>query len=257
MRLVNKVAIITGGASGIGKATSIRFAQEGAKVVVADVNPTSGEKTVQQIRQAGGEATFYQVDVTIFEQVEALVQFAVDTYGSIEIMFNNAGIGISKPILDLQPEDYQKVIRVNQDGVYHGIVAAGRKMRDLGIKGSIINTASIYGFLASPYTFSYHASKGAVVMMTKSAALELAPLGIRVTAVAPGVVETPIIQGYHDAGLAQFMANQQMSRRITKPEQIADTVLFLASDEASAVNGSVLMADEGYASFKGNFLTLS
>lgn len=134
MRLANKVAIITGGASGIGKATAIRFAKEGAKVVVADLNPSNGEETVQQIRQTDGEATFYQVDVTSFEQVEALVQFAVDTYGSIDIMFNNAGIGISKPILDLQPEEYQKVIRVNQDGVYHGIVAAGRKMRDLGVK---------------------------------------------------------------------------------------------------------------------------
>lgn len=123
-------------------------------------------------------------------------------------------------------------------------------MRELGIKGVIINTASVFGFLASPGTFAYHASKGAVIMMTKSAALEMADWGIRVIAVAPGAVDTPIIQGYKDKGMVDSMKSKVMGNKLTLPEQVADTVYLLTLDEASAINGSVVMADEGYASFK-------
>ncbi|MFD1175682.1 SDR family NAD(P)-dependent oxidoreductase [Paenibacillus puldeungensis] len=248
--LQNRVAIITGGASGIGKETAYKFAAKGDRVVVADFNETAGQEVVAKIKADGHEAIFVKTDVSKFEDVEALVEKAVETYGRIDVMFNNAGIGRLTPVLDQKLSDYHSVINVNQHGVVHGIIAAGKKMRELGIKGVIINTASVFGFLASPGTFAYHASKGAVIMMTKSAALELAPYGIRVVAVAPGAVDTPIIQGYKDKGLVDSMKSKVMGNKLTLPSQVADTVYLLTLDEASAINGSVVMADEGYASFK-------
>ncbi|MEK3942512.1 SDR family oxidoreductase [Paenibacillus sp. FSL E2-0190] len=245
-----RVAVITGGASGIGKQTAIKFASKGDQVVVADFNQQLGEETVAQIIKDGGEAIFVKTDVSKYEDVEALVQKTVDTYGRIDVMFNNAGIGRVTPVLDQDLKDYHSVINVNQHGVAHGIIAAGKKMRELGIKGVIINTASVFGFLASPGTFAYHASKGAVIMMTKSAALELSVHGIRVLAVAPGAVDTPIIQGYKDQGMVDQMKSKVMGNKLTLPEQVADTVYLLSLPEASAINGSVVMADEGYASFK-------
>jgi len=245
-----RVAVITGSASGIGKSTALKFAAEGDRVVVADFNEQAGQAVVDQIKTNGGEAIFVKTDVSKFEDVEALVDQAVTTYGRIDVMFNNAGIGRLTPVLDQKLEDYHTVINVNQHGVAYGIIAAGKKMRELGIHGVIINTASVFGFLASPGTFAYHASKGAVIMMTKSAALELSPHGIRVVAVAPGAVDTPIIQGYKDQGLVDAMKSKVMGNKLTQPEQIADTVYLLSTPNASAINGSVVMADEGYASFK-------
>ncbi|MBY3618008.1 SDR family oxidoreductase [Acinetobacter sp. CUI P1] len=245
-----RVAVITGGASGIGKQTAIKFANKGDQVVVADFNQQLGEETVAQIIKDGGEAIFVKTDVSKYEEVEALVEKTVATYGRIDVMFNNAGIGRVTPVLDQDLKDYHSVINVNQHGVAHGIIAAGKKMRELGIKGVIINTASVFGFLASPGTFAYHASKGAVIMMTKSAALEMSVHGIRVLAVAPGAVDTPIIQGYKDQGMVDQMKSKVMGNKLTLPEQVADTVYLLSLPEASAINGSVVMADEGYASFK-------
>ncbi|GAB6988683.1 SDR family NAD(P)-dependent oxidoreductase [Paenibacillus pini] len=245
-----RVAVITGGASGIGKHTAIKFASKGDRVVIADFNEKLGDETVAEIVAKGGEAFFVKTDVSNYEDVERLVQTTVDTYGRIDVMFNNAGIGRLTPVLDMDLNHYHSVINVNQHGVAHGIIAAGKKMRELGIKGVIINTASVFGYLASPGTFAYHATKGAVIMMTKSAALEMAPYGIRVIAVAPGVVDTPIIQGYKDQGMVDEMKQKVMGNKLTQPEQLADTVYLLSLEEASAINGSVVMADEGYASFK-------
>ncbi|AJS61222.1 SDR family NAD(P)-dependent oxidoreductase [Paenibacillus sp. IHBB 10380] len=245
-----RVAVITGGASGIGKATALKFASKGDQVVVADFNEEAGNETVGLIKESGGEAIFVKTDVSKFEDVEALIEQAVTAFGRVDVMFNNAGIGRNTPVLDQNINDYHSVINVNQHGVAHGIIAAGKKMRELGIKGVIINTASVFGFLASPGTFAYHASKGAVIMMTKSAALELAPYGIRVVAVAPGAVDTPIIQGYKDQGLVESMKAKVIGNKLTQPEQVADSVYLLSLEEASAINGSVVMADEGYASFK-------
>ncbi|WII40171.1 SDR family NAD(P)-dependent oxidoreductase [Paenibacillus thiaminolyticus] len=246
----NRVAVITGGASGIGKETALKFARKGDRVVVADFNEQAGQATVDLIREQGGQAIFVKTDVSKLEDMESLVDTAVETFGRIDVMFNNAGIGRVTPVLDQNVKDYHDVINVNQHGVAYGIIAAGRKMRELGIKGVIINTASVFGFLASPGTFAYHATKGAVIMMTKSAALELAEYGIRVVAVAPGAVDTPIIQGYKDRGMADSMKAKVIGNKLTQPEQVADAVYLMSLEEASAINGSVVMADEGYASFK-------
>ncbi|KQL38832.1 short-chain dehydrogenase [Bacillus sp. FJAT-25509] len=245
-----RVAVITGGASGIGKETALKFARKGDQVVVADFNEELGNEVVDLIKAEGGEAIFVKTDVSKFEDVEGLIKKTVETFGRIDVMFNNAGIGANSPLVDMNLDVYNKTIAVNQHGVAYGIMAASRKMKELGIKGVIINTASVFGFLASHGTFAYHATKGAVIMMTKSAALELAEYGIRVVAVAPGAVDTPIIQGYKDKGIIDMMKAKVMGNKLTGPEQIADTVYLLSLEEASAINGSVVMADEGYASFK-------
>nr|WP_273841703.1 SDR family oxidoreductase [Rubrobacter calidifluminis] len=250
MMLEGKVAVITGAGSGIGRATARKFAAEGAKVVVAELDEERGEAAARDVRESGGEALFVRTDVSEFDQVEAAVERAVEEYGTLDVMFNNAGIGHYAPLLEHEPEHYDRVVKVNQYGVYHGILAAGRKMAELENPGVIINTASVYAFLASPGVIGYHASKGAIKMMTQAAALELARYGIRVVAIAPGGVDTPIIQGYKDMGLDEELARGQMRRRILTPEQIADAVALLATDEADAINGSVVMVDDGYAEFK-------
>ena len=250
MQPSGKVAVLTGAASGIGRATALKFAAQGARVVVADINAAGGEETVERVRAAGGDAFFVRTDVADFAQVEAAVKAAVERYGRLDVMFNNAGTGVFKPLLEHEPEDYDRVVKVNQYGVYYGILAAGRVMRDLGRGGVIINTASVFGVLASHGVIGYHAAKGAVKMMTQAAALELAPFNIRVVAIAPGGVDTPIIQGYKDAGLDAVLARGQMRGKLLTAEQIADVVVLLASDGADAINGSLVMVDDGYAEFK-------
>ncbi|MFS8514858.1 MAG: SDR family NAD(P)-dependent oxidoreductase, partial [Planifilum fulgidum] len=189
MRLREKVAIVTGGARGIGRAAALELAQEGATVVVGDINPVGGERTVAEIEGQGGSALFVQTDTSIYDSVEALVQDTLRAFGRLDIMFNNAGIGNRQvSVLDMPLEEYHRTVAVNQHGVFYGIKAAGNAMKEKG--GVIINTASVYGFFADRRHFPYHASKGAVVMMTKAAALELARYNIRVVAVAPGLVDT-------------------------------------------------------------------
>ncbi|MCY9591083.1 SDR family NAD(P)-dependent oxidoreductase [Paenibacillus chitinolyticus] len=250
MTTTQRVAVITGGASGIGRQTCLKFARKGDRVVVADFNEAAGMETVEHIKKEGGEAIFVKVDVSSQESVQALVDEAVAKFGRIDVMFNNAGIGGAGPVLTQNMDLYHKTIAVNQHGVAYGIMAAGNKMKELGIKGVIINTASVFGFLASPGTFAYHATKGAVIMMSKSAALELAPHGIRVIAIAPGAVDTPIIQGFKDNGMLESMKAKVMGGELTKPETVANSVYLLSLEEADAINGSVVMVDQGYASFK-------
>ncbi|MBE1441354.1 SDR family NAD(P)-dependent oxidoreductase [Paenibacillus sp. OAS669] len=245
-----RVAVITGGASGIGRQACLKFASKGDRVVVADFNEQGGQETVDLIAQAGGEAIFIKVDVSKQEEVEALLDKTVQHFGRVDVMFNNAGIGGAGPVLEQNMDLYHRTISINQHGVAYGIIAAGKKMKELGIRGVIINTASVFGFLASPGTFAYHATKGAVIMMSKSAALELAPYGIRVVAIAPGAVDTPIIQGFKDRGMLDSMRAKVMGGELTKPETVANSVYLVSLDEAEAINGSVVMVDQGYASFK-------
>ncbi|WP_442545617.1 SDR family NAD(P)-dependent oxidoreductase [Arthrobacter sp. KN11-1C] len=255
MRLKGKVAIITGGASGIGRATVHKFVREGARVLVADIDFNRAKDVVDEVTAAGfeGAAAAAQVDVSQFAEVEATVARAVELFGKLDVIFNNAGIAGGRPLLDHDPEiDYAPMIRIDQDGVYYGILAAGRQFRKQGTGGVIISTSSIYGEQAAELAFSYSAAKAAVISFTRSAAYELAEFGVRAVAITPGRVGTPIINQFSEE-LKQTFASEQLRGVMTEPEEIADVVAFLASNEANAINGTVVHVDDGYSSFKQRF----
>lgn len=251
MRFHNEVAIVTGGAGGIGHASAKLLASQGARVVVADIDPAAGESSAATIREAGYEAVYIPVDVSDFASVQSLVNKTLETYGQLDIMFNNAGIfgDGSQNLIEMSVETYHKTISINQDGVFYGIKAAASAMKERG--GVIINTASIYAFIADRNQFPYHASKAAVVGMTKAAALELARYNIRVVAIAPGMIDTGLIDPWReDDHLWNTIQKAHMRRKFGTPEQVAQVVAFLASDEASFLNGHEFFVDDGAASFK-------
>ncbi|AXF55386.1 SDR family NAD(P)-dependent oxidoreductase [Salicibibacter kimchii] len=250
MRLEGKTAIVTGAGSGIGRATAKEFAKEGAEVVVADINEESGKETAEDIQNQGGSATFIEVNVSNYESVENLVNRAVEHFGKLDIMHNNAGINTAKnSVLDMPIENYHQTVDVNQHGIFYGIKAAANAMKENG--GVIINTASIYAYIADRNRFAYHASKGAVVSMTKSAALDLARHNIRVTAIAPGLIETEIVTEWKkNPEVWAKIEKAQMRRKAGKPEEVAKLVTFLASDDASFLNAHVHYVDDGAAAFK-------
>lgn len=252
MRLNGKVALITGGASGIGLATVRKFVREGAKVMIADIDGAGAERAAEQIAKDGfdGAVAAVRVDVSSYADVEAGVAEAVRVFGSLDVIFNNAGIAGGKPLLDHEPAvDYEPMIRIDQDGVYYGILAAGRQFRAQGTGGVIINTSSIYGEQAAELSFTYSAAKAAVISFTRSAAYELAEYGIRAVAITPGRVGTAIINQF-DEELKSTFASEQLRNTMTSPDEIADVVAFLASDEANVINGTVVHVDDGYSVFK-------
>lgn len=249
MRLDGKVAIITGGASGIGRATVHKFVREGARVLVADIDRGRAEQVVAEV-EVPGAAAATAVDVSVFADVEAMVARAVEVFGAVHVIFNNAGIAGGAPLLEHDPvTDYEPMIKVDQNGVYYGILAAGRQMARQGTGGVIISTSSVYGEQAAELAFSYSAAKAAVISFTRSAAYELAEHGIRAVAITPGRVATPIINQFSDELRATF-ASEQLRGALTDPEEIADVVAFLASDESRVINGTVVSVDDGYSVFK-------
>lgn len=251
MRLKGKVAIVTGGAGGIGSVTVEKMVAEGARVVVADLDLDKAQEVVDRV--GADSAVAAKVDVSNFEDMTALIQTAVDAFGKLDIMFNNAGIAGGRPLLEHEPErDYFPMIRIDQDSVYFGILAAARQFIAQGSPGVIINTSSIYGESAAENAFSYGAAKAAVISFTRSAAYELGPHGIRVVAITPGRVNTIMIQRLGEK-LGELFRTQQATGKLTEPEEIANTVAFLASDEASAITGSVVRVEEGYSAFKQRF----
>jgi NAD(P)-dependent dehydrogenase (short-subunit alcohol dehydrogenase family) len=251
--LHDKVLMITGGASGIGRATVRRCAEKGARVVVADLNLEGAQKVADEVTAAGGQARAVAVDVSDFAAVEQAVQSAVDAFGRLDGIFNNAGIAGGKPLLDHDPErDYHPMIRIDQDGVYYGILAAARQFVKQGGGGVIVNTSSIYGEQAAELSFTYSAAKAAVISFTRSAAYELAEHGTRVLAITPGRANTAIIQQFPQQ-LRDLFASEQLRDTMTEPEEIANVVSFLFSEESNAMNGTVVHVDDGYSVFKHRF----
>ena len=248
MNLQDQVIIVTGAASGIGKAAALKLSGQGAVVMAADFNAEGARATAAEIVARGGKAAAFKVDVSDPAQVEALVDFTVETFGSLNGIFNNAGISLVKPFLEMDPASYLKVIGVDQHSVYYGMYYAAKKMVAIGAKGTFVNTASIFGTMASKGSFNYNAAKAAVVMMSKSGALELAEHGIRVVGVAPGFIDTPMF-GDNEA-LKVEVAKQHIHNKLISPEQVADVVAFLFTDAASAINGQTVPVDDGYLVFK-------
>ncbi|MEH2398742.1 SDR family oxidoreductase [Nostoc sp.] len=246
-----KVAIVTGGSSGIGKATAIAFGKAGAKVVVAARRDSEGEETVNLIKQAGSEALFVKTDVAQVSQVEALVSKTVETYGRLDFAFNNAGIdGGNAPLHEQSLELFDQLIAVNVRGLFLCMKYEIVQMLRTG-GGVIVNNSSMGGLIAFPSIGPYHASKHAVMGLTKSAALDYAKLGIRINAVNPGIIDTDLIVRMAEKMGDAETTSQQLTTmvpmgRMGKPEEIASTVLFLCSEAASYITGQSLVVDGGY-----------
>ncbi|WP_420470891.1 SDR family NAD(P)-dependent oxidoreductase [Brevundimonas sp. FT23042] len=248
MELRDQAIIVTGGASGIGREACLALAKKGANLIVADFNLEGAEAVATEVQALGVKALAYKVDVSKAEEIEALVDFAVDKLGTLNGMFNNAGIGLVKPFLEMDPASYLKVIEVDQHSVYYGLYYGAKKMVELGAKGTFVNTASIYGSIAARGSFNYNAAKAAVVSMSRSGALELAEHGIRVVGVAPGFIDTPILG--EDDSVKAPLAAQHMHNRLIQPEKVASVVAFLFTDAASAINGATVPVDDGFLAFK-------
>lgn len=249
MRLQDKTILITGGASGIGLATVQRCLQEGAKVVMADLPGSDGPQQAQALdAQYPGRCAFLPVDVTSTEQVDALVAAAVGRFGRLDGVFNNAGIGGMSPAEQYPDADYLRVIDINLNGVFRVARAALRQMYAQG-SGSIVNCASILGVFGQSATAAYTAAKGGVVNLTRTLALEGAAHGVRVNALGPGYIDTPLLAGL-DPAMREALIGLHPLGRLGRPEEIASATVFLLSEEASFVTGAHLLVDGGFTAGK-------
>jgi len=243
---VGKVVLVTGGNSGIGRATSLLFARHGAKVVIGDVNPT-GEETVEKIKREKGDAIFVPTDVRDAEQVQNLVATAVKTYGGLNCAFNSAGVLPAMALLaDMEESAFDQTLAVDVKGVFLAMKHEIQQMLKTG-GGAIVNTASIAGLIAEQGISSYVAAKHAGIGLSKAAAIEYASHGIRINAIAPGLVQTPMTKHwYDDPATRQFFTANTPLGRFAQPEEIAHMVLFLSSDLASFAVGQTFTVDGGY-----------
>jgi NAD(P)-dependent dehydrogenase (short-subunit alcohol dehydrogenase family) len=249
-RLEGTVALVTGGASGIGRATALTFAREGAKLIIADMNEDGGQQTVHLITEKGGEAIFVRTDVSKAVEVQALISTAVETYGRLDCAHNNAGISSRPraPLHECTEETWDRVLAVNLKGVWLCMKYELIQMLKQS-SGTIVNTASIMGLVGSwSGTAAYNASKHGVVGLTKTAALEYATSGIRVNAVCPGYIHTPLIEEAltSNPALEAQIITRHLVGRMGRPEEIAEAVVWLCSDAASFVTGHTLTVDGGY-----------
>ncbi len=246
-QMEGKVALVTGASSGIGRATALAFAREGAKVVVADVQVEGGEETEQMINEAGGEAIFVMTDVSNAAEVERLINRAVKTYGRLDCAHNNAGIeGVTALTAECTEENWDRTININLKGVWLCMKYEIPQMLKQG-SGAIVNTASVAGLVGFQGSPAYCASKGGIIQLTRAAALEYAAKGIRINAVCPGVIRTPMVErvtGGKPEVEAQFAALEPVGRMGT-PEEIAEAVVWLCSDAASFVTGHPMVVDGG------------
>lgn len=245
-RVNGKVAVVSGGALGMGQAFCKALAAEGAAVIVADINPQDGQRTVEAIEKAGGRALFVQLDVAQESQWNDLVAASTAAFGKIDILVNNAGIYVPGTVETTSPEDWDKIFSVNSKGVYLGMRAVVPAMRKAG-GGSIINISSNWGIVGFPDAVAYCATKGAVRLMTKAAATDVAKDGIRVNSVHPSLTVTHLSKDIvTDPAATKHLLGPSLLGRPAQPEEIAAGVLFLASDESAYMTGSELVIDGGY-----------
>jgi len=249
MRLADKVAIITGAGGGMGRVAAGMFAREGARVVVAEYSEAAGSETVEQIRAAGGQATFVRADVSKEADARAMVDHALATYGRLDCLYNNAGVmpEADHSVIDTDVDTWDKVMAVNVRGVYLGCKYAIPAMEAAG-DGSIINIASFVAILGcSVPQDAYTASKGAVLSLTRSLAVQFGPKGIRTNAICPGPVETPLLMDWlvKDEEAKRIRLARNPSGRFGKPEEIVHMAVYLASDESRWTNGAQLVVDGG------------
>ncbi len=248
-RLTDKVAIITGAASGIGEATAMLFAKEGASLLLADRQKEQGQQAAEAARKNGGEATFVKTDVSKPEDVQTMIRAAMQEYGRLDVIFNNAGIEgeMNKPTADCTLENWHRVIGINLTGVFFGMKYAIPEMLKTG-GGSIINTASVAGLVGFAGIPAYCAAKGGVVQLSKCAAIEYAKQNIRVNVICPGIIWTPMVEratGDSEEGRAAFAAIEPVGRLGTA-EEVANVALFLASNESSFCTGAPFIVDGGF-----------
>ena len=240
-KLQDKVAVITGGASGIGAATAELFVKEGAKVVLVDLNEEKGKAFEAELKAQNAEALFVKANITSEEDVQNVFKEAVNAFGKVDVVFNNAGIGRVHPTETLEYSEWRNTVNVDLDGVFLVAREAIREMLKSG-GGTIVNTASMYGWVGSPGSAAYNAAKGGVINLTRSLALEYATKNIRVNALAPGFIDTPIIPEESKEVLKSMTPMQ----RLGQSEEMAKAVLFMASDDSSFMTGNVLTVDGGY-----------
>ncbi len=246
MKIQGSVAVVTGAASGMGEAVTRRLARDGAIVAAWDLNGEGARRVAESVRTAGGKAEGYEVDVASQERVSEAAARAAKDLGEPSILVNCAGATHRASLLDTSVEDWRRVLSVNLDGPFHTMVAVGRRMSSHG-GGSIVNISSTAGLLGFPNRPAYIASKTGLVGLTRAAALDLADSGIRVNAIAPGPIDTPMLRQYFTTpGAKEDMASRTPMRRIGTPDEIADLVAFLAGDESSFITGQVIACDGGW-----------
>ncbi|MBI4551502.1 MAG: SDR family oxidoreductase [Candidatus Latescibacteria bacterium] len=251
MRLKEKVAIITGGGSGIGRATCQLFAEEGAKVAVVDMNEEGGKETVSLITQAGGTATFIRANISNEPEIIQMVDKAVQTYGTVNILVNNAAAFVFGRVETATVEDWHRVLGTNVIGGALCVKHVVPVMKQAG-GGAIVNLGSISSFIAQPDYIPYNTSKSAVINMTRCLAMDLAPFNIRANAVCPGAIDTPALwraakeMNMGEDEVRKVWGGAHLLKRLGQPREIAYGILFLASDEASFVTGTYLMVDGGW-----------